>query len=110
VTVTAEDASHNKSTCSFTVHVKGAVELITDLIAKVNALTGVESPNKNALITKLQAALAALTGNNTANACSLMQDFLNLVKAQKDKKLISAAAAIDVSADAMRIRAVIGCP
>jgi hypothetical protein len=39
-----------------------------------------------------------------------MGDFINLVKAQKDEKLVSAAAAVDLSADATRIRAVIGCP
>jgi hypothetical protein len=92
------------------VHVKKAAEQINDLIAKLNALPGGKSPNKTALVTKLQGALAALAANNTATACGLMQDFINLVKAQKDKKLISAAAAVDVTADATRIRAVIGCP
>jgi hypothetical protein len=92
------------------VHVKKAAEQINDFIAKVNALPGGKSPNKTALVTKLQGTLAALAVNNTATGCGLMQDFINLVKAQKDKKLISAAAAVDLTADATRIRAVIGCP
>ena len=110
VNVTATDVALNESTCSFKVHVKKAAEQINDLIAKVNALPDVKSPNKTALVTKLQGARAALAVNNTATGCGLMQDFINLVKAQKDKKLISAAAAVDLTADAARIRAVIGCP
>jgi hypothetical protein len=39
-----------------------------------------------------------------------MQAFINLVKAQAEKKLISAADAAALTADALRIRAVIGCP
>src|SRR5262249_30961230 len=89
VNVTATDASGIAATpCSFKVHVKGAVEQINDLIARINALPGVKSPNKTALNTKLQAALSALAVNNKAGACSALQDFINLVKAQQDKKLL----------------------
>jgi hypothetical protein len=111
VTVNAADASGNPATpCSFKVHVKGAVEQINDLIGKVNALPGTKSPNKTALTTKLQAALAALAKNDSATACARMQDFINLVKAQKDKKLIKAPDADALTADGLRIRLVIGCP
>jgi hypothetical protein len=111
VTVNAADASGNRATsCSFKVHVKGAVEQINDLIGKVNDIAGTKSPNKTALIAKLQAALAALAKNDSATACARMQDFINLVKAQKDKKVIKASDADALTADALRIRLVIGCP
>jgi len=111
VTVNAADASGNRATsCSFKVHVKGAVEQINDLIGKVNDIAGTKSPNKTALIAKLQAALAALAKNDSATACARMQDFINLVKAQKDKKVIKASDADALTADGLRIRLVIGCP
>ena len=39
-----------------------------------------------------------------------MGDFINLVKAQKDKKVIKASDADALTADGLRIRLVIGCP
>jgi len=111
VTVNAADASGNRATsCSFKVHVKGAVEQINDLIVRVNDIAGTKSPNKTALIAKLQAALAALAKNDSATACARMQDFINLVKAQKDKKVIKASDADALTADGLRIRLGIGCP
>ena len=110
VNVTATDAATNAASCSFTVHVKGAAEQINDLIAKINALPDVKSPNKTALVSQLQTVLAALAAKDTPSACKAMQAFINLVKAQAEKKLISAADAAALTADAVRIRAVIGCP
>jgi hypothetical protein len=110
VTVTAMDEAGNTNTCTFSVQVKGALEQINDLIAKVNALPGVKSPNKKALLSPLQTALAALAANKTSNACSAIQAFINLVNAQADKKLISVEAAAGMITDATRIRAALGCP
>jgi hypothetical protein len=110
VNVTATDAAGNVTTCSFVVHVEGAAEQINDLIGKVQGLPNVKSPNKTALKSPLQTALAALAANNKPNTCLAMQAFINLVKAQKDKKLISATAAADLIAEATRIKAVLGCP
>src|SRR5262245_25627648 len=110
VNVTAKDAATNVTTCSFNVHVNGAAEQITNLIAKVQGLPGVKSPNKTALVSPLQTALAALAANKKSNGCSAMQAFINLVNAQKDKKLISEAAVADLITDATRIRTVLGCP
>jgi hypothetical protein len=110
INVTATDAATNVASCSFTVHVKGAAEQINDLIARINALPGVKSPNKTALTSPLQAALVALAARDKPSACKATQAFINLVKAQAEKKLISAADAAALTADAMRIRAVLGCP
>ena len=110
VMVTATDGAGNQSTCTFSVHVKGANEQINDLIAKVNGLAGVKDATKNALVVKLLAALAAAAKGDTATECARMADFISLAKAQKEKKLIPASAADSVIADATRIKAVLGCP
>jgi hypothetical protein len=110
VTVTAVDPSGNPATpCTFNVHVKGAVEQINDLIAKINALPGVKGLDKTAFLAKLQAALAGLMTNPKISACGSMQDFINLVQAQTSKKLISADTGASLITDAKRIRTVIGC-
>jgi hypothetical protein len=111
VTVTAADPSGNAaSPCAFNVHVKGALEQINDLITKVNSLTAVNAATRNALVVKLQAALSAAKSGRTATACECMTDFINLAKAQKDKKLVPATVADDLIADATRIKAVLGFP
>jgi hypothetical protein len=61
-------------------------------------------------VSPLQTALAALAAKDKPSACKATQAFINLVKAQAEKKLISAADAAALTADAMRIRAVLGCP
>jgi predicted outer membrane repeat protein len=109
VNVSAKDAATNISNCSFNVHVKAAPEQINDLIASVNALPGVKSPNKQALISPLQSVLGALAAKNKSSACSTMQSFINLVNAQMGKKLITGDAGVGLINDANRIRKVIGC-
>ena len=87
-----------------------ATELLNNLIAEVNGLSGVKSATKNALVVKLNAALKALSIDDTATACARMRDFINLCLAQKSKKLIPASVADDLIADATQIRDAIGCP
>ncbi len=93
----------NLSTCSFTVHVKSATEQLQDLLV---AVTGV-GPGKS-LASKVQNALDAVRTGNTAGACSMLNDFMNEVKAQSGKKL-TIAQANSLLTDAARIRAVLGC-
>lgn len=69
---------------------------------------GMASGNANSLTSKLTAALAALTANNTPLACSSLQDLINATNAISDKKMPAADAATLVS-DANAIRAAIGC-
>lgn len=107
VTSTAVDASGNQSSCSFSVHVKGAAEQTNDLITAVNNLSG-KAGIKNALLAKLNAALAKLQSNNTAAACGPLKAFINLVTAMRGKD-ISISDADALIAAATNIRAVIGC-
>jgi hypothetical protein len=108
VTSTAQDPSGNQSSCSFTVHVKGAQEQLQDLITSVNNLA-MSAGLKNALLAKLNAALASVqSGGSTGPACGQLAAFIDLVSAQAGKDLaVSDADALIVLAT--KIRAVIGC-
>ena len=106
VTVTATDAVGHQTTCTFKVHVKGATEQLSDLVAYVSALT-LDSWTKVSLEAKLTAAQSDLAAGNPQGALSALQDFINASLAQKGKKL-TAAQANRLISDATRIMAVIG--
>jgi HYR domain-containing protein len=105
VTSTAQDPSLNQSSCSFTVHVKGAAEQLADLVAQVNAL-GIGDGLKNALVVKLDATLAALAANTPG--CELLNSFISLVQGQSGKQ-ITAGDADALIQKATQIRTVLGC-
>jgi uncharacterized repeat protein (TIGR03803 family) len=101
VNCTATDASGNVSQGSFTVKVLGAAQQIANLIEKIRKMP-LPTTIKNALISILQKALSYPGGSQ------LICDFLkNLISVAKLK--VPAALAAEISADATRIRAVIGC-
>jgi hypothetical protein len=107
VNSTAQDPSGNQSSCGFTVHVKGAAEQLNDLITTVTNLA-TKPGTKNALLVKLNAALAKVQAVNNGPACGPLADFISLVNAQlgKDITVIDANALV---AKATQIRAVLGC-
>ena len=57
---------------------------------------------------KLQDAGSALAANDTGGACSILRAFLNQVAAQSGKSIPTATAA-SLTADATRIRSLLGC-
>ncbi|MDQ6760471.1 MAG: HYR domain-containing protein, partial [Acidobacteriota bacterium] len=93
----------NVSACSFTVHVKGVVEQLQDLLIAVTD----QGPGKS-LASKVQEALNAVQSGKTSEACSILSDFMSEVKAQSGKKLTNAQATSFLT-DAARIRSVLGC-
>lgn len=104
VNCTAKDAANNTSTAKiFTITVKSAATQLTELKAAVTTL-----PPGTSLADKAQAALTAAQAGNTTTACGALREFLNEVRAQEGKKLTKAQAQ-QLSADATRIRAVLGC-
>jgi hypothetical protein len=107
VTSATTDPAGNAASCSFTIHVKSAAEQTADLVAAVDALV-IKAGIKNALLVKLDAALAALAASHTAAACGELMAFINLVEAQAGKAISGSDAAALIDA-ATRIRAVIGC-
>ena len=108
VTCTATDNAGNTASGSFDVIVKGATEQVTDLqddLADLNLPAGTNT----ALEAKLNDALTAANGGDTASACTALNDFISQVRAQAGKKKISAQNAEELIADAQRIQAVLGC-
>ena len=102
VNCTATDTAGSSSTASFTVHVKGAAEQLTDLLA---AVTGV-GPGTS-LPDKVRRAETYLAANDAADACSTLAAFVNQIKAQAGKT-IPPNQAPPLIASAQRIQAVLG--
>jgi hypothetical protein len=107
VSSTAQDPSGNQSSCSFTVHVKGAAEQLADLVTAVTNLP-VNQGIQTSLLAKLNAALAKVQGSQAGPACSDLSAFISQVSAQSGKA-IAAADADALIAKATQIRAVLGC-
>ena len=87
--------------------IKTPAEQTSDLVALVQDMS-IQVGVKNALLAKLQAALAAISSNNNQAACGTLHAFINQINAQSGKKvtLEDAASLID---EATRIRAALGC-
>jgi Tol biopolymer transport system component len=108
VTCTATDSSGNKVSGSFSVTLKGATDQISDLKVLVTSLA-LPAGTTTSLQTKLNEALSAANGGDTASACTALNDFISQVRAQAGKKKLSAQDAQDLIPEAQRIQAVLGC-
>ena len=103
VSCQATDAAGNTALGSFRVTVRGAVQQLADLLARVQSL----GPGRS-LAAKLQNAGALLQAGDMRAACNLLRGFVSEVRAQAGKSL-SGAEAQGLVTDALRIQAVIGC-
>src|SRR5262249_14341049 len=103
----APDAANDTTSCSFSVHVKGAAEQTDDLI---NVVKGLAAPRgiRSSLLAKLTAALAGLQGKNPADACGPLAAFIDEVNAQRGKG-ISVSDADTLVTAARQIMVVNGC-
>ncbi|HKA19487.1 MAG TPA: FG-GAP-like repeat-containing protein [Blastocatellia bacterium] len=81
---------------------------INNVITSINNSAQIPSGTKTSINAKLQAALAALQSGNIATACIKLQDFLNEVSAQREKK-IPAQLADALTNTVIQIRAELGC-
>ena len=102
VSCTATDASGNAATGSFNVSVRGASGQLANLLP---AVTGVGSGTS--LADKIRATQSYLAAGNTKRACETLSAFIKEVRAAG--KRISPDQALQLTATAQRIRAVIGC-
>ena len=107
VTSVAQDPSNNQSTCSFTVHVKGAAEQLADLVSALNGMQ-MKAGVKNSLLAKLNNALAKIASADTNGACGQLGSFINEVNGKRGGD-ISASDADALIAAATQIKAVLGC-
>jgi hypothetical protein len=107
VTCTATDAAGNSASASFTVTVHGAGEQIAALIEKT--LAYLELPLlRPAFRAWLSAGAEALAAERPAVTCLVLRVYIAAVDAAP-RRAFSAAEKADLIADAVRIRAVIGC-
>jgi hypothetical protein len=102
VSCTATDFSGNQATATFNIHVKGAPEQLADLHDHVIGV----GPGTS-LRDKITVAQAALSAHNVASACSILDAFINQVKAQTGKT-ISQTVEAGLISDATRVKTVLG--
>ena len=109
VTFTATDIHNNTSSCSFTVTVKTVVQTIDDLKAAVTANTQLNAPQRNGLISKLDAARQHFLNGNQNGACAKLADFINSVQNFISNGTLSAATGNAWISTAANLRNTIGC-
>ncbi len=102
-TCTATDNAGNVGTASASFTVISTSTAITNLVNRVKALR-LDKTTQKSLLAELQAAQGDVTAGRKASALQNMQDFVNLVNAQRGKK-ISTANADSLIADAQTISA-----
>lgn len=109
VTFTATDIHGNTASCSFTVTVKTVLQTIDGLKAAVSANQQLNPPQKNGLISKLDAARQHFLNGNQNGACSKLADFVNSTQNFIDHGDLSAATGNAWISTANHIRNTIGC-
>jgi uncharacterized repeat protein (TIGR01451 family) len=111
VTCTATDTSGNHSTpCSFTVRVKTAAQVIQDLITRVQALTPpLTGTQSQGLVSKLQAALAAVNDNKINVACNKLGDFISQLTGLINNGTLTSAQGQPLLNSAAHVRNTLGC-
>ncbi len=109
VSCSATNTSGLSSRATFRVVVKGAAAQVVDLIALV-ARMKLRPGFDNTLEVRLVGILATLvTGGRTANVCAQLDGFLLEVRAQTGRALTASQAA-QLTAAAIQIKIVVGCP
>src|SRR5262249_19638132 len=107
-TISATLADPNNKLCNYTVHETDAVLTVmsyADATARLKArvdAAGLDQGTQNALDSKLQAAIDSFNRGNTSAAVGQLNAFINLVSAQRGKK-IAVDLADSLIADAQRI-------
>ena len=93
---------------AFTFQLNDAVtDQLNDLIALVQSFN-LHDGTEASLITKLQYALVAINGSNTATACDSLTAFINASQAQSGKKL-TAAQTKQLVDSATQVKSDLGC-
>lgn len=109
VTHLATDIHGNTASCSFTVTVKTVLQTLADLRASVAANTQLTGPQRNGLLSKLDAAKQHIENGQQNGACSKLADFVNLVGNHISNGNLSAATGNAWISTANNIRNTIGC-
>jgi len=108
VTHVADDGHGNTATCTFTVTVLTPQAVIQNLIASVNA-SSLNGPQKNGLLSKLNAALSGINSGQQNQACAKLSDFINSVGNLVSGGSLPAATGNAWTSSANHVRNTIGC-
>jgi len=104
------DTSGNFVTCSFTVRVKTAAEVVQDMISRVQALQPpLSGQQSQGLVSKLQAALDAINSGQTNVACNKLNDFISQVTAYINNGTLTSAQGQPLINSAAHVRNTLGC-
>jgi hypothetical protein len=110
VTYAATDASNNTASCSFTVKVLTAAEVIQDLISRVQTLEPpLSGQQAQGLRSKLDAALVAINRDQKNVACNKLNDFINQVQTYINNGKLTAAQGQPLINSAAHVRNTLGC-
>lgn len=109
VTYTATDIHGNMSSCTFTVTVKTVLQTLADLRTSVAANTQLSPPQRNGLLSKLDAAKQHIENNNQNGACSKLADFVNSTQNFISNGALSATTGNAWISTANNIRNTLGC-
>ncbi len=109
ITYTVNDAHGHSVSCSFTVTVKSVLQTIDDLRASVAANQQLSGPQRNGLLSKLDAAKQAIQTGNQNGACAKLADFINSTQNFISHGDLSAATGNAWISTANNIRNAIGC-
>jgi uncharacterized repeat protein (TIGR01451 family) len=110
VTYTVTDASGNTASCSFTVTVKTAAQVVQDLITRTQALqpplTGQQAQG---LVSKLNQALTSINNGNYSSACGKLGDYVTQVQSYINNGTLTSAQGTPLITSANKVRNTIGC-
>ncbi|HEY2973141.1 MAG TPA: HYR domain-containing protein [Pyrinomonadaceae bacterium] len=110
VTYTATDASNNTASCSFTVKVLTAAEVIQNLISRVQALQPpLSGQQAQGLRSKLNAALVAIESGQKNVACNKLNDFISQVQTYINNGKLTSAQGQPLIDSAAHVRNTLGC-
>ena len=103
----ASDDAGNTASAEFVVHVADAAEQVDDVADDVRAAP-VPAGTRTSLVAKLERVAGAIDTGANSEACTALGDFIAQVRAQRGKK-IPTAAADRLITEAQRISAVLAC-
>jgi uncharacterized repeat protein (TIGR01451 family) len=109
VTYTVTDASGNSTSCSFDVTVKTVLQTLDDLRESVAGNQQLSGPQRNGLLSKLDAAKQHIQSGNQNGACSKLADFINSVQNFIAHGDLSAGTGNAWISTATHLRNAIGC-
>ena len=110
VSCTAKDAAGNTATGTFTIHVRGAVEQLQRLAAKILADPGIALRTRSTLAAQIQGFVAVLARGVLPPRVTCLAMSIGLAEVRALPPFsISAASRANIVADIQRIRAVLGC-